>query len=195
MSLFLRELVRLKYPGALSELPFPTMLPSKTVSIGGVDISYISIFIVALAIALMLLLEGFIRRSRTGRAMRAVAQDPDTAKLMGVDVDRIIVITFAIGGALAAVGGVMQGAKTGAIDPFIGFIAGLKAFTAAVLGGIGNVTGAAIGGFIIGIVEAMATQYIPSGSTYAEAWVFVVLILVLVFRPTGILGEDVAVRA
>jgi branched-chain amino acid transport system permease protein len=114
---------------------------------------------------------------------------------MGIDTDRIIVLTFAIGAGLAGVAGVMQGMRFGQVDFRIGFLAGLKAFTAAVLGGIGNITGAVLGGFVLGVVEVMATQYLPLGSGYKDVWAFIVLIAVLVFRPAGLLGERVAARA
>ena len=127
--------------------------------------------------------------------MRATSQDPDTARLMGIDTDRIIVITFAIGAALAGVAGVIQGMRFTQIDFRIGFLAGIKAFTAAVLGGIGNIRGAVLGGFVLGIVEAMATEYVPQGSAWKDVWAFVVLIIVLTFRPQGLLGERVAARA
>jgi len=147
------------------------------------------------AVTLMIALQAFVLNSRTGRAMRATAQDPDTAQLMGVDTNRIIVTTFVLGAVLAAVAGVLQGARLGSVRFDDGFIAGLKAFTAAVLGGIGNITGCVVGGFIIGIVEVMATQYLPRGSGFADLWAFVVLILVLVFKPNGLFGEQVATRA
>ena len=140
----------------------------------------------------------FVNRSRTGRAMQATAQDPDTARLMGINVDRIIVTAFVLGAALAAVAGLMQGLRNGNIDNRIGFIAGLKAFTAAVLGGIGNIGGAVLGGFFLGLVETMATTYMPGefgGGAWKDVWAFVVLILVLVLRPQGLLGEKVADRA
>jgi branched-chain amino acid transport system permease protein len=143
----------------------------------------------------MVALSTFVRRSKTGKAMRATAQDPETARLMGIDTDRIIVITFIVGAALAGVAGVMQGMRFAAIDFRIGFLGGLKAFTAAVLGGIGNITGAVLGGLVIGVVEAMSTQYVPRGSEWKDVWAFVVLILVLVFRPSGLLGERVGSRA
>ena len=163
--------------------------------VGGVNVSRVSVFVVVVAIGLMLALQAFIRTSKTGRAMRATSQDPDTAKLMGIDTDRIIVITFAIGAALAGVAGVLQGMRFIQVDFRMGFIAGLKAFTAAVLGGIGNITGAVLGGFLLGVVEVLATQYLPLGSGYKDVWAFVVLILVLVFRPAGLLGERVGARA
>ena len=195
VSIFLQEVVRLFYPGGKRQQPFPRMISGDTFEIGGVVVPWVSLFVVAVAVGLMLALQAFIRRSKTGKAMRATSQDPDTARLMGIDTDRVIVITFVIGAALAAVAGVMQGMRFAQIDFRIGFISGLKAFTAAVLGGIGNITGAVFGGFLLGIVEAMATQYIPNGSSWKDVWAFVVLILVLVFRPSGLFGERVAARA
>ena len=130
--------------------------------------------------------------------MQATAQDPDTARLMGIDTDRIIVTAFVLGAALAALAGVSSGLQFGQVDFHMGFITGVKAFTAAVLGGIGNISGAVLGGFTLGLVEVMATQYAPdpfSGGAWKDAWSFVVLIIVLVFRPTGLLGERVAARA
>ena len=195
VSIFLQEVVRLFYPGGKRQQPFPRMISGDTFEIGGVVVPWVSLFVVVVAVGLMLALQAFIRRSKTGKAMRATSQDPDTARLMGIDTDRVIVITFVIGAALAAVAGVMQGMRFAQIDFRIGFISGLKAFTAAVLGGIGNITGAVFGGFLLGIVEAMATQYIPNGSSWKDVWAFVVLILVLVFRPSGLFGERVAARA
>lgn len=195
VSAMIEEGTRLWYPGAKAPLDFPPLLPSGSVTIGGVTISYASIVVVVVAVVLMVALQTFVLKSRTGRAMRATAQDPDTAQLMGIDTNRIIVITFILGAALAAVAGVLQGARLGTVRFDDGFVAGLKAFTAAVLGGIGNITGCVVGGFVLGIVEVMAVQYLPNGSGYKDLWAFVVLILVLVFRPTGLFGEQVASRA
>ncbi|HUQ00433.1 MAG TPA: branched-chain amino acid ABC transporter permease [Aeromicrobium sp.] len=202
VSIFLQEAVRLFYPipggkkffdGAKSAQPFPTYVSRRNVGVGGVSLPIVAIFVIITAVVLMLALGAFIRTSKTGKAMRATSQDPDTARLMGIDTDKIIVVTFAIGAALAGVAGVMQGLQFGQISFSIGFLAGIKAFTAAVLGGIGNVTGAVLGGFTLGIVEALGTQYISS--TYKDVFAFVVLILVLVFRPSGLLGERVATRS
>ena len=194
VSIFLQEAVRLYYPGAKSPLSFPVIIEGHVV-VGGVRVEWRELFLLATAVVLMVGLQAFVQRSKTGRAMRATAQDPDAARLMGIDIDRIIVITFAIGAALAAVAGIMNGMRFNQISFNIGFIAGLKAFTAAVLGGIGNIAGAVYGGFILGIVEVMATQYLPLGSGYKDLWAFVVLILLLVFRPAGLLGERVATRS
>ncbi|HVE64633.1 MAG TPA: branched-chain amino acid ABC transporter permease [Mycobacteriales bacterium] len=193
VSIFLQEAVRLYFPDAKSARPFPQYISTRNVGFNGVSLPIVAIFVIVVAILLMVALSAFIKTSKTGKAMRATSQDPDTARLMGVDTDKIIVITFAIGAALAGIAGVMQGLQFGQISFSIGFLAGIKAFTAAVLGGIGNVTGAVLGGFTLGIVEAMGTQYISS--TYKDVFAFVVLILVLVFRPSGLLGERVATRS
>ena len=195
MSLFLQEAVRLFYPGGKSQLPFPRLVSSRTLNLGDVTVPWVSIFTLVLAFSLMVALDLFINRTRVGQAMRATAQDPDTARLMGVNTDLVIVITFAIGGALAGLAGVAQGMRFVAIDFRIGFTAGLKAFTAAVLGGIGNIRGAMLGGLMIGIVDALATQYFPGHGAWKDVWIFVVLILVLTVRPQGLLGERVATRA
>ena len=195
VSIALQEAVRVFYPHGIVAQPFPRMVSRGTFTVGGVTIAWVSVFVVVAAVGFMAALQTFVRRSRVGKAMRATAQDVDTARLMGIDTDFIIVITFAIGAALAGVAGVMQGMRFVQIDFHMGFIAGLKAFTAAVLGGIGNIMGAVLGGFVLGIVEVMATQYIPNGSAYKDVWAFIVLIVVLVFRPSGLLGERVAARA
>ncbi len=195
VSIFLQEAVRLYYPDGTRNQPFPRMISTEIIDIGGVEIQVIQLVTVMMTIALTVALQGFIKTSRTGKAMRATAQDPDTARLMGVNTDRIIVITFAIGAGLAAIGGMTQGLLLGGIEFKMGFIAGIKAFTAAVIGGIGNITGAVLGGFLLGIVEALATQYGPGGSGYKDVWAFVVLIVILVFRPSGLLGERVGGRA
>ena len=204
VSLVLQELVRLYYfgdkvttfTGAKTDRPFPKLVSTQDVHLGGgVKVPRVALFIIVLAILLMVALSAFVRRSKTGKAMQATAQDRDTAQLMGVNTDRVIVIAFVLGASLAGVAGVMQGLRVGAIGFRIGFLAGIKAFTAAVLGGIGNIAGAVLGGFIIGIVEVMATQYVPHGSAWKDVWAFVVLIVILVFRPQGLLGERVVNRA
>ncbi len=199
VSIFLQELVRNFYPDAKSARNFPQLIdPANRVSIGGVNIGAPDLATVVVAIVGMVALATFVRRSRTGRAMQATAQDPDTARLMGVDTDRIIVTAFVLGASLAALAGIMQGLRFGQVDFRMGFLIGIKAFTAAVLGGIGNINGAVLGGFTLGLVEVMATQYAPDpfgGGAWKDAWAFVVLIIVLVFRPTGLLGERVAARA
>ncbi|MGQ5226880.1 branched-chain amino acid ABC transporter permease [Streptomyces sp. yara] len=202
LSLALQQAVWAFYPEAKSKLAFP-QIEGGPFSIGGATIQTGDIFLIVAAPLSMAFLAYFVMRTRTGRGMQATAQDPDTAKLMGVNTDRIIVIAFALGAVFAAVGGVASGLKYGQIDFKMGFILGLKAFTAAVLGGIGNIYGAMIGGVVLGVVETLATAYIADipgldqfgSQSWAEVWAFILLILVLLFRPQGLLGERVADRA
>jgi branched-chain amino acid transport system permease protein len=163
------------------------------IPVGGAKISILSIFIFSLAMVLMLLLQAFVRRTRLGRAMRATAQDQQAAALMGVDLNQTIALTFLLGGALAGAAGVVWGLRFGYVRQDLGFNAGLKAFTSAVLGGIGNITGAVLGGFIIGFIENFASSL--GFSRWSEFLVFLILTLVLIFRPTGILGQQLGDRA
>jgi branched-chain amino acid transport system permease protein len=200
VSVFLQEAVRLFYPGAKSKLPFPPIevVTGPALQIGGLTIQRAAIFTVGALVICAALLYYFVNRTKLGRGMQAVSQDPDTARLMGINVDRIIVVAFILGAVLAAVAGVAQGLQNQNIDFRIGFLAGLKAFTAAVLGGIGNIQGAVLGGLVLGVVEAFATQFIPGqfgGSAWKDVWAFVLLIVVLVFRPQGLLGARVVDRA
>jgi branched-chain amino acid transport system permease protein len=198
VSVALQEAVRVFYPGAISALPFPRIFIEGTyvVSIGdGVPIRYTGVLIIVVSLLLAVALQLFVERSRMGRAMRATAQDRDTARLMGINPDRVIVLTFVLGGALAGVAGVLYGADLGFINIDIGFQTGIFAFTAAVLGGIGNIRGAVVGGLVIGLVKSLAGQYLPGGTAYDYVWIFVVLIGVLVFRPQGFFGETERVRA
>ena len=160
---------------------------------GGASLSVLSIFIFGLAVTLMIALNVFVTRTRLGRAMRATAQDQQAASLMGVDLNQTIALTFALGGALAGAAGVVWGLRFGYVRQDLGFNAGLKAFTSAVLGGIGNINGAALGGFIIGFVENFAVS--TGFSRWHEFLVFLVLTFVLIFRPTGILGQQLGDRA
>ena len=163
------------------------------VGIGGVDVSVVKLFVIAVAFVLMIALQTFVSRTRMGRAMRSTAIDRDAAQLMGVDINTTIAVTFFLGSALAGAAGVVQILYLGTTNFQLGFQAGLKAFTSAVLGGIGNITGAALGGFLIGFIEVNST--VAGYSRWSEAIVFSVLILVLVFRPTGLLGQRLGERA
>lgn len=154
------------------------------------------IFIVA-AVLMLLALNYLVNATRLGKAIRAVAQDRATASLMGVNVNQIIALTFLIGGALGGAAGVLFGLRIGTVNPYMGFIPGLKAFTAAVLGGIGNITGAMVGGIVLGFLEAFVASYLSlftggnfSGASYADIAAFSILILILIFRPEGLLGES-----
>jgi branched-chain amino acid transport system permease protein len=180
---------------------FPALLPATPYHIGGATVSDLQIFIVALACAIMAGLLWLVHRTRLGRAMRSTSQDPEIAGLMGVNINTVISLTFVIGSALAAVAGIMVAAYYGIAHYFMGFMLGLKAFTAAVLGGIGNLAGAMLGGLLLGVIESLGAGYIGPltggflGSHYQDVFAFLVLILVLVFRPSGLLGERVAERA
>ena len=143
--------------------------------------------IIGVAAALMLALHLFVTYSRTGRAMRATSQDRDAAGLMGVNIDRVIAITFAIGSGLAGAAGVLAGIYFNAVQPYMGTMAGLKAFAAAVVGGIGSIPGAMVGGLVIGLTEMLAPTV--NLSQYKDAFAFAILILVLLFKPTGLLGR------
>jgi branched-chain amino acid transport system permease protein len=166
---------------------FPSLAPRADFIVGGVRLTSEQLTVIAVSVVLMLLLRFFILKTRTGKAMRAVSFNLDAAKLMGISTDKIIAITFALGSALAAAAGVLIGMQIPKIDPLMGIIYGLKAFVAAVLGGIGNVPGAVLGGLLIGTSEVMVVGYLSS--TYRDAIAFGILILVLLLRPQGILGR------
>ena len=172
-------------------LSYPSFFPDTSINIGSLSISVLDLLIIALAVGLMIALTQFISRTRLGKAMRATAQDPEAAALMGVNINQTISLTFIIGGALAGAAGVIFSMKEHFVKFDSGFELGLVAFTAAVLGGIGNVTGAMLGGFLIGIVEALAIQYVPNGFAWDQAIVFGILILILIIRPSGLLGQQV----
>ena len=176
-----------------SPVNVPQVFPLTRFNFLGGKVSFLSLFMVGVAIFLMVVLQLFVGRTRLGRAMRSTAQDREAAELMGVDINQTIAITFFIAAALAGAGGTIQGLYFGSVQFNLGFFVGLKAFTAAVLGGIGNTTGAALGGFIIAFIEVFATQL--GYSRWSEVAVFTVLILVLVFRPSGILGQQLGERA
>ena len=166
---------------------FPSLAPHYEFIIGGVHLTSEQLTVIGVSFLLMILLRFFIMKTRTGKAMRAVSFNLDAAKLMGISTDGIIAVTFALGSALAAAGGVLIGMQIPKIDPLMGIIYGLKAFVAAVLGGIGNVPGAVLGGLLIGVSEVMVVGYLSS--TYRDAIAFGILILVLLLRPQGILGR------
>jgi branched-chain amino acid transport system permease protein len=180
---------------------FPQMLPGNSHQILGAVINDVQIIIVLLAIAIMAGLMFLVHRTRLGRSMRAVAENPAAAILMGVNINAVISITFMLGSALAAVAGIMVSANYGIVHYYMGSILGLKAFTAAVLGGIGNLRGAMLGGLLLGLIESLGAGYIGDlsggffGSNYQDVFAFFVLIAVLVFKPSGLLGERVAERA
>lgn len=178
---------------------FPNLIPNVNILTDvlglhtSINFSARQLFALGLAIPLMIALRLFVARTTTGKAMRATAQNRDAARLMGINIDRIISITFLIGGGLAGVAGITAGMYFQSAQWNMGFDAGLKAFTAAVLGGIGNITGAMLGGFFIGLVSALSDQYLAA--QWTRAVVFAVLVVVLVFRPQGLLGSSVGQKA
>lgn len=187
---FILENVAQLWRGTTS-IAFPPIFPNGALHFGSVNITFLDIVIVLLAVALMYLLDRFIRLTRLGRAMRATAQDPEAAALMGVNINRTIMLTFLIGGALAGAAGVFYSMYVGQVYYLTGFQLGLIAFTAAVLGGIGNINGAVVGGFVIGLIQSLAIQYLPNGSAWSLATVFAILVIILVVRPSGLLGQQV----
>jgi branched-chain amino acid transport system permease protein len=198
VSVALQEAVRVFYPGATAAIPFPNIFVPGTLIIpigSGVPIKYSGMLLIVVSLALAVALQLFVERSRMGRAMRATSQDRDVARLMGINPDRVIVLTFVLGGALAGVGGVLYGGYLNNINIDMGFQNGIFAFTAAVLGGIGSIRGAVVGGLAIGLIKSLGGQYLPGGTAYDYVWIFVVLIVVLVFRPQGFFGETERVRA
>ena len=180
---------------------FPTLLPSDPIPIGGAVITPTQILILAVTAMALAVMMWLVNGTRLGRAMRATAENPRVATLMGVKPDMVISATFVIGAVLAALAGVMWASNYGTVQHGMGFLPGLKAFTAAVFGGIGNLAGAVVGGLLLGLIEAIASGYIGDltggvlGSHYADIFAFVVLIIVLTLRPSGLLGERVADRA
>jgi branched-chain amino acid transport system permease protein len=166
---------------------FPPVIRTAQIHAGGLTLDSQRITVLGVSLVLMVLLNVIVHYTKVGKAMRAVSFNLDAAKLMGIDTDRIIAFTFALGSALAGAGGILVSLMYPKIDPLMGLLPGLKAFVAAVLGGIGNITGAMIGGLIIGLAEVMAVGY--GQSTYRDAIAFVILVLILLIKPTGIMGK------
>ncbi len=186
MSIFLQNYVLLAQTSDF--LPFPALIPDfKFMEPYAGIIGTSDMLILVTTAVVMLLLTWLIKFTRTGKAMRATAQDQKMAMLVGINVDRVISITFIIGSALAAIGGLLIASHIGQINFYIGFIAGIKAFTAAVLGGIGSIPGAVLGSFILGLTESFATGYVSSD--YEDVFAFSLLVLILIFRPSGLLGK------
>lgn len=200
-SFFLQDFIR--FAESLWRNSFYLSYPSldildKSINLGLVaDVPVKSLLVMATALTMLFLLYFFVNKTKLGMAIRAVAQDPATASLMGIPVNRIIALTFFVGGAMGGVAGVLFGLHYSLVNPYTGFIPGLKAFTAAVLGGIGNIPGAVLGGLVLGLLEAFAASYLSIftdgafGAEYKDVVAFVALILILIFRPKGLMGERV----
>ena len=199
MSLLLQTLAMIVWKP--NPKPFPLLLPTEPFNLGGPVITVTQVLILVLTVVILAALMYLVNHTKLGRAMRATAENPRVAGLMGVKPDFVISATFVIGAALAAVAGLMWAANYGTVQHSMGFMPGLKAFTAAVLGGIGNLAGAMLGGIVLGLIKAIGAGYLGDltggvlGSHYADIFAFVALILVLTLRPSGLLGERVADRA
>ena len=205
MSFFLQDVIRLVeslWRNAFN-LVYPTLEPLNVryELTSTIDVSAKSLVVIVAALLMLWGLHALVNRTKIGTAIRAVAEDQAAASLMGIDVNRIISLTFLIGGAMGGAAGVLFGVQYSLINPYTGFIPGLKAFTAAVLGGIGNIPGAMLGGIVLGLLEAFAASYLSLltggafGAEYKDIFAFSVLILILIFRPKGLLGEVVRERA
>lgn len=188
-SIFFQNAIMLLYGARVYVYP-DFLRPDFTVHVFGMAVPGVRLLVIAASVLLMLGLSAFIQRTRTGAAIRAVAIDPGAARLMGINVDRVISLVFLIGPGLGGAAGLMVGIYYGQIDFTMGWSYGLKAFTAAILGGIGNIPGAMLGGLLLGVIEALAAGYIAIA--WKDAIAFLVLILILIIRPTGILGERTA---
>lgn len=188
-SIFFQNAIMLIYGARVYVYP-DFLRPDFTVHVFGMAVPGVRLLVIAASVLLMLGLSAFIQRTRTGAAIRAVAIDPGAARLMGINVDRVISLVFLIGPGLGGAAGLMVGTYYGQIDFTMGWSYGLKAFTAAILGGIGNIPGAMLGGLLLGVIEALAAGYIAIA--WKDAIAFLVLILILIIRPTGILGERTA---
>ena len=190
---FLLESVALIVFGANPRVINTNAIPSflsadSNIKLGAINISILTIFVIAITLICMYVLNLFIKKTKLGKATRAVSQDTGAAKLMGINVNLTIAITFAIGSGLGALGGVLYAIMYPRIEPYMGMLPGLKAFIAAVFGGIGSIPGAMVGGYVLGIVESYTKGYISS--TWANPIVFGVLVLILIFRPNGLFGKN-----
>ena len=186
VSIFLQNYVMITQ-GATDKV-FPPLAGSAGITLFSTRVTFLQASIIVVSGVIMALLHAFIRKTRTGKAMRAVAQDKSMASLVGINTDTIISVTFIIGSGLAAIAGLMVSMYYGLVNYFIGYSAGIKAFTAAVLGGIGNIPGAMFGGILLGLIESLGSAYISS--EYKDAYAFIILIVILLVRPAGLLGRD-----
>lgn len=189
VSFLLENLALVLIGGRPKSFPTPEIF-NGSISFGSIRAPILSLWVLGVTVVLLIIVIGIVHRTRIGMAMRALSRDIETVSLMGIDENRVISFTFALGSVLAAFGGVMWSMKYPAVDPFMGVIPGLKAFVAAVLGGIGNVTGAALGGLILGLAEVLIVAVQPDWSGYRDAIAFCIMIVILLTRPRGIMGEN-----
>jgi branched-chain amino acid transport system permease protein len=189
LGLVIREAVLIFYPRGADPKPFPQLLPAGGFEAAGVTIRYENLAILAIAVLAMVSVDLLINRTRTGAAIRAVAQDPEAAQMMGVNLDRTVDLTFFIGSGLAAIAGILSGLYYSEIHFIMGVSGGVIGFSAAAIGGLGNVYGAILGGLLFGMVQTLSAALIPRGSEFRDVVAFAVVMLFLIVRPSGILGE------
>jgi branched-chain amino acid transport system permease protein len=189
LGLVIRESVLIFYPRGADPKPFPQLLPAGGFELSGVTIRYENLAILAIAVLAMVSVDLLINRTRTGAAIRAVAQDPEAAQMMGVNLDRTVDLTFFLGSGLAAIAGILSGLYYSEIHFIMGVSGGVIGFSAAAIGGLGNVYGAIFGGLLFGMVQTLSAALIPRGSEFRDVVAFAVVMLFLVVRPSGILGE------
>ncbi|OLC51627.1 MAG: branched-chain amino acid ABC transporter permease, partial [Candidatus Rokubacteria bacterium 13_1_40CM_4_69_39] len=189
LGLVIREAVLIFYPRGADPKPFPRLLPQGGVELGGVAIRYENLAILGIGLAAMVAVDLVIRRTKMGAAIRAVAQEPEAAQMMGVNLDRTVDATFFLGSGLAAVAGILSGLYYSEIHFIMGVTGGVIGFSAAAIGGLGNVYGAIIGGLLFGVLQTTAAALIPRGSEFRDVVAFAVVMVFLVFKPSGLLGE------
>ena len=187
-SFLLENLANYLFSGRPMRFPDVPLL-SQNISVGGIEIQAICLVIPVVTVLSLVVLLHIVNHTKTGMAMRAVSKDYEIARVMGINIDKIISITFIMGSALAAIGAIMYGIRYPGITPMMGVMPGLKCFIAAVIGGIGNIKGAVLGGFILGLGEILIVAFFPDLSGYRDAFAFIVLIVILFYKPTGLLGE------
>jgi branched-chain amino acid transport system permease protein len=189
LGLVIREAVLIFYPRGADPKRFPQLLPQGGFELGGVSVRYENLAILAIGFCAMVAVDLIINRTRMGAAIRAVAQDPEAAQMMGVNLDRTVDATFFIGSGLAAVAGILSGLYYGEVHFIMGITGGVIGFSAAAIGGLGNVYGAIVGGLLFGMLQTTSAALIPRGSEFRDVVAFAVVMLFLIFRPSGILGE------
>jgi branched-chain amino acid transport system permease protein len=189
LGLVIRESVLIFYPRGADPKPFPQLLPAGGFELGGVAIRYENLVILAVAVLAMISVDLLINHTRMGAAIRAVAQDPEAAQMMGVNLDATVDLTFFIGSGLAAIAGILSGLYYSEIHFIMGVSGGVIGFSAAAIGGLGNVYGAILGGLLFGMVQTLSAALIPRGSEFRDVVAFAVVMLFLIVRPSGILGE------
>ncbi len=191
LGLIIREAIRLFYPQGSNPQIFPRFLPEGSFSISGVLVHYDSLIILVTTVGLIIFMFLLIEKTRTGAAIRAISQDIEAAMMMGININATVAVTFLVGSGLGAIAGILNGAYVSIIRFDMGLMGGIKGFSAAVVGGLGNIYGAIFGGLVLGFVETFASAFIPGGTAYKDVFAFLVVIFFLVFKPSGILGEKV----